>query len=189
MLQNQIEYLSELKINSYFPKSFELLKSYAPELAKQYALEESDEITKRIRRTKAGVEKRYAQCKYDSKIHPADWLSKAMVDIIPDIKALSDKPFGLLLAGKLFLDLGESSFVPMVDRNGVPSNYGKRDSDALADEALIALLSFVDAIQFDGLSWLARRKDWCQRIANGRAQLSEMGVHGYFENSELFLKL
>lgn len=187
MLRSQIEYLSELKIKSYFPKSFELLKGYAPELAKQYALEESEEITKKIQRTKAAVEKRYAQCKYDSKIPPADWLSKAMVDIIPDIKTMGGKPYGAFLAGKLLLDLGESSFVPMVDKNGKPSNYGKRESDALADETLTALISAANANH--ELHWETRRRMWCERIANARAQLSEMGVQGYFEKSERLLKL
>lgn len=82
-----------------------------------------------------------------------------MAEIIPDVKEFTSGKCPIA-AGKLFLDLGESSFVQMVHS----SDYGKRESDALADEALVALFSSASANQttYNELPWETRRREWCE---------------------------
>ncbi|CAG8982388.1 hypothetical protein HYALB_00007510 [Hymenoscyphus albidus] len=113
-----------------------------------------------------------------------------MVEIIPEIKALGKKQHGECLAGELLLYLGIHSFVPMFDKDGNPCNYGKRDSDAPADEALVELITAVNDSEniYHDIPWETKKADWLQTILSGKTQLSTMGVDGYFEKSECLLR-
>ena len=187
-LHEEIDHLKTLDINTYFQKSYNLLVSWIPDLARVYAKEFRDEIDDKITTKFHAVQESHHSRELSPRRLTARWLKREMATIWPQIREMSERPLGLAFAIDLTIH-GEHSYYTCYsqDISGVDNNR-RRISDRTADDFLFKLFERArkERQQIGTEFEWSRYRD---SIRDTRVILDDLGINGYFPRSYKWLGL